>query len=178
MRVNGSCHCGAITFDADIDPEKVRICHCTDCQQLSGTAFRVMVPCSESDFHLRTGEPKIYVKMAESGRRRQQAFCGNCGSPIYATSDEPKGARSLGLRIGVLAQDGSLCQDDSSGFGQFFHGYRHSLAWLKTELPISSSAGSTVLRWIADWPLMARNVAHRTTQWRSADISCVCQWSC
>lgn len=104
MHVNGSCHCGAIIFEADIDPEKVRICHCTDCQQLSGTAFRVMVPCSESDFHLKTGEPKIYVKTAESGKRRQQAFCGNCGSPIYATADEPKGARSLGLRVGVLAQ--------------------------------------------------------------------------
>lgn len=104
MHVDGSCHCGAITFESDIDPDKVRICHCTDCQQLSGTAFRVMVPCSESDFRLKTGEPKIYVKTAESGRRRQQAFCGDCGSPIYATSDEPKGARSLGLRVGVLAQ--------------------------------------------------------------------------
>ena len=104
MHVDGSCHCGAITFESDIDPDKVRICHCTDCQQLSGTAFRVMVPCSESDFRLKTGEPKIYVKTAESGRRRQQAFCGDCGSPIYATSDEPKGTRSLGLRVGVLAQ--------------------------------------------------------------------------
>ena len=104
MRVNGSCHCGTITFEADIDPDKVRICHCTDCQQLSGTAFRVMVPCAEGDFYLTSGEPKLYVKIAESGRRRQQAFCENCGSPIYATSDEPKGARSLGLRVGVLVQ--------------------------------------------------------------------------
>jgi hypothetical protein len=104
MRVDGACHCGAITFDADIDPDKVRVCHCTDCQQLSGTAFRVMVPCPESDFRLKTGSPKVYVKTAESGRRRQQAFCGDCGSPLYATSDEPTGTRSLGLRIGTLAQ--------------------------------------------------------------------------
>lgn len=104
MRVDGACHCGAIRFEASIDPEKVRICHCTDCQQLSGTAFRVMVPCPEGDFHLLSGTPKIYVKTAESGRRRQQAFCDNCGSPIYATSDEAPGARSLGLRVGILTQ--------------------------------------------------------------------------
>jgi hypothetical protein len=108
MHVDGACHCGAITFEAEIDPDKVRICHCTDCQQLSGTVFRVMVPCPENEFHLKTGTPKIYVKTAESGRRRQQAFCGDCGSPIYATSDESAGVRSLGLRVGVLAQGRDL----------------------------------------------------------------------
>lgn len=35
MKVEGSCHCGQITFEAQIDPEAVRICHCTDCQTLS-----------------------------------------------------------------------------------------------------------------------------------------------
>ncbi|MBO9588177.1 GFA family protein [Devosia sp.] len=104
MRVDGSCHCGAIRFEAEIDPEKVRLCHCTDCQQLSGTAFRVVAPCPEQRFHLLQGTPRIYVKTAESGRHRQQAFCADCGSALYATSDEPAGERSLGLRVGVLGQ--------------------------------------------------------------------------
>ncbi len=108
MKVDGACHCVAIAFEASIDPQKVRICHCADCQQLSGTAFRVMVPCAESEFHLVSGNPKIYIKVAESGRRRQQAFCGNCGSPIYATSDEPPGGRTLGIRVGVLRQRNEL----------------------------------------------------------------------
>lgn len=123
MQVNGSCHCGAITFEAEIDPDRVRICHCTDCQQLSGTAFRVMVPCDEDKFRLKTGEPRIYVKTAESGRQRQQAFCGDCGSPIYATSDEPAGSRSLGLRVGVLAERRELTPRR-----QFW--YRSVLPWL------------------------------------------------
>jgi hypothetical protein len=123
MHVDGACHCGAITFEAEIDPDRVRICHCTDCQQLSGTAFRVMVPCPEADFHLKTGAPKIYVKTAESGRRRQQAFCADCGSPIYATSDEPAGSRSLGLRIGSLTQRRNLPPKR-----QFW--YRSVLPWL------------------------------------------------
>ena len=104
MQVQGSCHCGAIAFEAEIDPERVRICHCTDCQQLSGTAFRVMVRFPEYLFLQTRPEPKNYIKTAQSGRPRQQAFCGDCGSPLYATSDEPAGARSLGIRIGVLAQ--------------------------------------------------------------------------
>src|SRR5690349_17401035 len=104
MRVDGACHCGAIAYEADVDPSKVRICHCTDCQKLSGTAFRVVVPCPEEHFRLLRGDPKTYVKIAESGRKRLQLFCGDCGSPLYATSEGPAGGRSFGLRVGALEQ--------------------------------------------------------------------------
>lgn len=134
MKVDGSCHCGAISFEAEIDPERVRICHCTDCQQLSGTAFRVMVPCDEDEFRLLAGVPKIYVKTAESGRKRQQAFCGDCGSPIYATSDEPAGSRSLGLRVGTLRQRRDLVPRR-----QFW--FRSVLPWLP-QLPGISADGT------------------------------------
>lgn len=123
MQVDGSCHCGAIAFEAEIDPARVRICHCTDCQQLSGTAFRVVAPCEESDFRLLRGQPRIYVKIAQSGSRRQQAFCADCGSPIYATSDEAPGSRRFGIRVGVLAQRREL-----DPRRQFW--FRSALPWL------------------------------------------------
>ncbi len=104
MHVDGRCHCGRITYEAEIDPANVRICHCTDCQALASSAFRTVVSTDEKDFHLLTGEPRIYVKTAESGRRRQQAFCPDCGTAIYATSDEPRGARRIGLRLGAVVQ--------------------------------------------------------------------------
>ena len=40
MKVDGNCHCGAITFEAEADPEAVYVCHCTDCQSISGSPFR------------------------------------------------------------------------------------------------------------------------------------------
>jgi hypothetical protein len=123
MKVDGACHCGAIAFIAEIDPDRVRICHCTDCQTLSGTAFRVMVRCAEETFRLIRGTPTIYIKTAESGRHRQQAFCGTCGSPLYATSDEPAGHRELGLRVGVLAQRAALVPKRQIWF-------RSALPWL------------------------------------------------
>ena len=36
MHVDGACHCGKIKFEAEIDPTKVVICHCTDCQAMAG----------------------------------------------------------------------------------------------------------------------------------------------
>ena len=103
MKVDGACHCGRITFEAEIDPERVRICHCSDCQVLSGSAFRITAPTSEAEFRLLTGTPKVYAKIAESGAVRHQAFCGDCGSPIYATS-AGGGDRTFGIRVGTLRQ--------------------------------------------------------------------------
>ena len=43
MHIDGGCHCGFIKYEAEIDPNAVRICHCTDCQTLTGSAYRVTV---------------------------------------------------------------------------------------------------------------------------------------
>ena len=80
MKIDGGCHCGSITYEAELDPEKVVICHCSDCQTLSGTAFRTVGIVPRADFKLLSGAPKDYVKTAESGRQRVQAFCPECGS--------------------------------------------------------------------------------------------------
>lgn len=103
MKVDGKCHCGSITYEAEVDPASARICHCTDCQVLSGTAFRTVVPTREEDFTLLSGTPKTYFKTAESGAKRAQVFCPDCGTPLYATSvgDGPK---TFGLRVGCIRQ--------------------------------------------------------------------------
>ena len=105
MKIDGGCHCGKITYTAEVDPDKVGICHCTDCQTLSGTAFRVSVPAAKEAFHLE-GDPKIYVKTAESGAKRAQGFCPECGTPIYATAaSDPQ---VFNIRVGTVRQRAEL----------------------------------------------------------------------
>ena len=107
MKIDGRCHCGAITYEAEIDPAKVLVCHCTDCQSLSGSAFRVAVPTEGDSFKLRSGQPKVYVKTtAESGTHRDQAFCPDCGSPIYASA--AGGKSPLSIRVGTIRQRDQL----------------------------------------------------------------------
>ena len=103
MKIDGSCHCGAITFQAELEPENVGICHCTDCQALSASAFRTIGVVNAGEFLLLSGEPKIYIKTGDSGNPREQAFCGNCGSGLYAANpgDDPK---PRNLRMGVVRQ--------------------------------------------------------------------------
>ncbi len=37
MKIDGGCRCGAITYEAEIDPDTVFTCHCTDCQAVPFT---------------------------------------------------------------------------------------------------------------------------------------------
>ena len=106
MRVTGSCHCGAVAYEADIDPARVGICHCTDCQKLTGSAYRVSVPAARDAFKLVRGAPAVYVKTADSGARRAQGFCQTCGSPIYTYDIEKP--ETYGLRVGCIDQRGEL----------------------------------------------------------------------
>ncbi len=107
ITIDGGCHCGELSYEAEIDPALVEICHCEDCQVLSGSAFRVVVPVPESAFKLTSGKPKTYIKTAESGAKRIQAFCSHCGSQIYSTSATP-GNRTIGIRVGTIRQRRSL----------------------------------------------------------------------
>jgi hypothetical protein len=102
MKIDGRCHCGFITYEAEAEPANVAICHCTDCQTLSGSAFRTVIRAGDT-FRLLSGQPTIYVKTAESGSKRAQAFCPRCGSPIYATSAE-EGPKSYSVRAGTVRQ--------------------------------------------------------------------------
>lgn len=105
MKIDGHCHCGNISFEAEVDPSAVAICHCTDCQRLTGSAFRANIAAPASHFVMR-GEPKSYIKTAESGGKRRHAFCGECGTPIYACNiDNPP---TYSLRIGTITQRAAL----------------------------------------------------------------------
>ena len=104
MKIDGTCHCGFIAIEGEADPEKVNICHCTDCQTSTGTAFRISVPVPGSAFKM-TGQPTTYLKTtADSGKPRLQAFCPRCGTPIYSTTPGDGVQPSYTVRVGLLRQ--------------------------------------------------------------------------
>jgi len=108
MKIDGSCSCGAIRIEGEADPETVTVCHCTDCQSATGTAFRVSVPVSGASLKI-TGEPTIFIKTtADSGNPRAQAFCPTCGSPIYSTTPGEGQQAMYIVRVGILKQRDQL----------------------------------------------------------------------
>lgn len=129
MKITGGCHCGAITYAAELAPENVGLCHCTDCQSLSASAFRTIAVVAAERFEITRGSPKEYTKTGASGNPRVQAFCADCGSGLYACP--AAGPRSnYNLRAGSIDQRAELTP--------------HFEAWSRSRLPWVAPLDGTV----------------------------------
>ena len=107
MKIDGSCHCGQIKFHAEVDTDRILICHCTDCQTLSGSAYRTVAPARAGTFEIISGKLKMYEKTAEDGSIRIQAFCPDCGTPIYSSPPQDTPG-FFGIRVGAIKQRDQL----------------------------------------------------------------------
>jgi hypothetical protein len=114
MRIDGRCHCGAISYEAEVNPENVVICHCTDCQTISGAPYRVNVPVMLSKFHV-LGAPKPYRKVGDSGNVVVTNFCSECGTALYSHRGEAP--TFVFLRVGSVRQRADL-SPKAQGFCQ------------------------------------------------------------
>lgn len=106
MKIDGQCLCGQVQYEAEADPARVAICHCTDCQTNSASAYGVVVGLAPGAFTLTAGTLKTYVKTAESGNRRALTFCPECGTRIYGGPADGEGF--IGLRLGTVRQRADL----------------------------------------------------------------------
>jgi hypothetical protein len=105
MKIEAACHCGRIRYEAEVDPQRTIICHCADCQTMSGAPYRVNVPVPADKLRL-TGAPRIYVKTRGSGEPVNTAFCGDCGTPLYSCKGEAPAVYFL--RTGAIRQRAEL----------------------------------------------------------------------
>jgi len=105
LPVTGHCHCGAVQLRALVNPSRVFVCYCSDCQVLTGSAYRVVVPALAGSCEL-TGPVTEYARRADSGAVRLQVFCPACGTPVLAKSADGQGLATL--RVGVLGQRAEL----------------------------------------------------------------------
>jgi len=77
--VSGHCLCGATTVNTgDESPDSFILCHCTDCQRTSGTAFssNVLIPDAKLKIEGKVGK---YESKAKSGNVMTRFFCSQCG---------------------------------------------------------------------------------------------------
>ena len=82
MRIcNGSCHCGAVRYEADIDLAAGTIkCNCSICTKMRFWA--VQVPSSA--FRLLAGSDSLR-EYRFAARRDGHYFCRHCGINVFST---------------------------------------------------------------------------------------------
>jgi hypothetical protein len=102
--IKGGCLCGAVRYTARADPALVGVCHCRDCQKLTGSAFGFLVGLPRAAFEIK-GVLKTFTKPADSGRPIVRRFCPECGSSIV---EEP------GSRPDLVIINGGTLDDPTS----------------------------------------------------------------
>ncbi len=81
----GSCLCGLFTFTVCGSFGDVRYCHCSQCRKKTGTAFSANAKIQKAQWTLHGPTDKITEFEHKPGL--YNAFCSDCGSPLYARSD-------------------------------------------------------------------------------------------
>ncbi|MEJ2089566.1 MAG: GFA family protein [Gammaproteobacteria bacterium] len=70
----GSCHCGAVRFEVDMDLDHVRVCDCTLCRKRGASNHRV----EDSDLRIETPLQEMTLYQWHT-RVARDYFCPTCG---------------------------------------------------------------------------------------------------
>lgn len=90
MKASGGCLCGQLRYDIDGDPVYQYICHCRDCQRMSGAACLPLIALP-NPYVRPHGEVTWYARRADSGRQALEGFCARCGSRVLGAGDSLPG---------------------------------------------------------------------------------------
>ena len=81
--MEGGCQCGKVRYRIDGEPLNLAVCHCTECQRQSGSAFGMSLAVKSESFRLLSGELRRFTTLCDSGRTKDCTFCPGCGTRIY-----------------------------------------------------------------------------------------------
>lgn len=94
----GSCHCGAVTFEADIDlAQPTYRCNCSICRR---TRFWPAVVKPEG-FRLLTGETEL-TQYVFNTKKNHHYFCKHCGVRAFGVGNDTPIGKMIGVHVMCL----------------------------------------------------------------------------
>ena len=83
--ISGHCLCGSITYKIDAAPVVQAVCHCTNCQRQTGTAYSVVIGVPRTALTIEGDTLSSFETEGEAhGTMTERQFCSACGSPIVS----------------------------------------------------------------------------------------------
>lgn len=95
----GSCHCGAVTFEADLDLTQSSFrCNCSICRR---TRFWPVVAVPNG-FRLLSGESELTQYLFNT-KKNEHFFCKRCGVRCFGVGNDTPIGKMYGVNLGCLA---------------------------------------------------------------------------
>ena len=105
MKITGGCYCKKIRYEAEGEPLMRGLCHCRECQYISGGGANVALAMPLSGFRYTAGQPKSYSRSdLETPVKRE--FCPDCGTSLASLPPGlPDGMPDQAVSFGLGAND-------------------------------------------------------------------------
>jgi hypothetical protein len=102
VKLQGSCLCGAVQYEATGEPTRFYHCHCSRCRKSSGTGHATNLFLEDAQLIFTNGEDLIQSYKIPEAERFTRQFCSKCGSSV---------ARFVPERNAIVIPAGSLESD-------------------------------------------------------------------
>lgn len=116
----GGCQCRRVRYQCDSEAHEIFVCHCTNCQKQSSSAFGISFVVPFTSFSVTHGAPEFFEWNSDSGNRRRGAFCSCCGTRLWHEAANEK-VEWVNIKAGSF--------DDSVDVSNAIH------IWLASKLP-------------------------------------------
>jgi hypothetical protein len=97
MHYEGSCHCGAVKFEAEGEIGQVIECNCSYCSRKGSLLW--FVP--RAKMILRSGADRLTLYKFNKHRIDHQ-FCSTCGCQAFAFGKDPSGNEIAAINVRCL----------------------------------------------------------------------------
>ncbi len=94
---SGSCQCGAVAFETDLDLDHTLTCNCSRCQRLGS----VLSFTPGSAFTLKSGESAL-TEYTFNKQKIRHMFCKTCGIEPFAYGEMPDGSPVTAVNVNCL----------------------------------------------------------------------------
>ena len=96
----GSCLCGSVGYEIQVESIQASHCHCSMCRKAHGAAYATWGSVPSEDFRWTQGEDLVSANQSSQGLSRY--FCSRCGSQLGGAN---KTVDSFGFTVGTLEDD-------------------------------------------------------------------------
>lgn len=117
-----TCACGQASITVQGDPLMHGVCHCTNCQRRTGSAFGISAYFARSSVLAQTGQTTVYAfHHVAQDHDQERHFCSRCGTTLFWT------LTALPDRIGIA---GGCFADAGLPEPSYSVTHRKKAAWL------------------------------------------------
>jgi len=104
------CYCGAISWKVVGTVAYTAVCHCRDCQTISGSAYgsTSLMIYDPKGVEFQGDEPKVFHAESEQGNPTQRGFCGTCGTVLFNHVSEGREDEHWAMRTGSMVDSRAL----------------------------------------------------------------------